>query len=94
MKDENNLWFIKSYKGRRPLWNDTQPITLVRNGDFVRLDHLETARNLHSHRKPSPITKSHLQVTAYGEVIIFYPINTNKKLVTYFITAYRMVVVT
>lgn len=37
---------------------------------MIRLEHLPTKRNLHSHREPAPITKKHYQVTGYGEVII------------------------
>lgn len=35
---------------------------------MIRLEHVPTRRNLHSHREPAPITKKHYQVTGYGEV--------------------------
>lgn len=38
---------------------------------MIRLEHVPTRRNLHSHREPAPITKKHYQVTGYGEVIVF-----------------------
>ena len=43
------------------------PVELVRDGQLVRLEHLATGRNLHSHREPAPVTKRHFQVTGYGE---------------------------
>lgn len=42
----------------------------VRNGDLIRLEHLVTKRNLHSHPELAPMTRKHLQVTGYGEVFI------------------------
>ncbi|XP_036340181.1 protein O-mannosyl-transferase 2-like isoform X1 [Rhagoletis pomonella] len=37
------------------------------NGDLIRLEHVATKRNLHSHGEQAPLTKRHLQVTGYGE---------------------------
>lgn len=45
-------------------------IEIVKNGDLVRLEHIPTRRNLHSHKETAPITKKHYQVTGYGEVRI------------------------
>ncbi|KAJ8941353.1 hypothetical protein NQ314_010416 [Rhamnusium bicolor] len=36
-------------------------------GDLIRLEHIATKRNLHSHKEQAPITKKHYQVTGYGE---------------------------
>ena len=41
---------------------------LVKHGDLVRLEHITTRRNLHSHKEIAPISKKHYQVTGYGEV--------------------------
>lgn len=41
---------------------------LVKHGDLVRLEHIITRRNLHSHKEIAPISKKHYQVTGYGEV--------------------------
>lgn len=41
---------------------------MLKNGDLVRLEHLPTKRNLHSHAVAAPLTKNHHQVTGYGEV--------------------------
>lgn len=68
-KDENNKWVIKKFDEEAPkLNNKSAPIEIVRNGDLVRLEHIVTRRNLHSHRIPAPVTKKHWQVTGYGEV--------------------------
>lgn len=64
-KDDNNNWIIKKYDQEPDLKNKT--VELVRNGDMVRLEHIVTTRNLHSHKEPAPVTKRHYQVTCYGE---------------------------
>ncbi|CAG9813205.1 unnamed protein product [Phaedon cochleariae] len=61
-KDDNNKWIIKKYNSET-----TDDVEIIRNGDLVRLEHLSTKRNLHSHKEPAPITKKHYQVTGYGE---------------------------
>lgn len=67
-KDGNNRWFVKKFNKPTPLWNSTDPIELVRNGDLIRLEHRPTRRNLHSHKEPAPVSRKHYQVTGYGEV--------------------------
>ncbi|EDW30603.1 GL26758 [Drosophila persimilis] len=63
-KDDNNKWVIKPHNKQRLPKDKLQ---LLRHGDLVRLEHLVTKRNLHSHSEPAPMTKKHLQVTGYGE---------------------------
>lgn len=63
-KDDNNKWLLKRYDAEE----EPLVVTLVRNGDLVRLEHVATRRNLHSHKEPAPMTKKHFQVTGYGEV--------------------------
>ena len=61
-KASNNKWLIKrAAEDQRP--SDS----FVRDGDLVRLEHVVTKRNLHSHFEFAPITKRHYQVTCYGE---------------------------
>ena len=63
-KDENNKWIFKKYD-INPNENDT--VEYIKNGDLVRLEHVETRRNLHSHKDMAPVTKRHYQVTCYGD---------------------------
>lgn len=63
-KDDNNKWLIKRYDSDP---DNNLPVELVRGGHLVRLEHLATSRNLHSHREQGPVTKRHFQVTGYGE---------------------------
>uniref|UniRef100_A0A1B0EZ56 Protein O-mannosyl-transferase 2 n=1 Tax=Phlebotomus papatasi TaxID=29031 RepID=A0A1B0EZ56_PHLPP len=63
-KDENNKWRVKYYN------KDVNPddeVDILRNGQLVRLEHVPTRRNLHSHPEQAPLTKKHYQVTGYGE---------------------------
>ncbi|XP_074027332.1 protein O-mannosyl-transferase 2 [Leptinotarsa decemlineata] len=62
-KDDNNKWIIKKYNSEVT----TEEVEIVRNGDLVRLEHVSTKRNLHSHKDQAPITRKHYQVTGYGE---------------------------
>ncbi|XP_050702839.1 protein O-mannosyl-transferase 2-like isoform X2 [Eriocheir sinensis] len=67
-KDFNNRWLVKKWNAEPADWDDEEaPIELVKNGDLVRLEHVPTGRNLHSHREPAPVTKRHHQITGYGE---------------------------
>lgn len=62
-KDDNNLWLVKKFD------TDKLPAEpeLVKHGDLVRLEHVITGRNLHSHKEIAPVSKKHYQVTGYGE---------------------------
>ncbi|XP_058980283.1 protein O-mannosyl-transferase 2 isoform X1 [Musca domestica] len=61
-KDENNVWIIKPHDKEF-----TKDVVFLKHGDLVRLEHLQTRRNLHSHDEPAPISKTQMQVTGYGE---------------------------
>lgn len=63
-KDENNRWVVKPYNQE----SNGEEVRLLRNGQLVRLEHMMTKRNLHSHQELAPVTKKHYQVTGYGEV--------------------------
>ena len=64
------IWrVVKKWNEEPGDWEDEdEPIELVKNGDLIRLEHVPTGRNLHSHREAAPVTKRHFQVTGYGEV--------------------------
>ncbi|XP_045162576.2 protein O-mannosyl-transferase 2-like [Mercenaria mercenaria] len=64
-KDENNMWRIKP-SHYEPSEDNSYPV-FVKNGDLVRLEHIHTRRNLHSHREPAPLTSRHFQVSGYGQ---------------------------
>eukprot|EP01137_Pigoraptor_chileana_P031262 Opistho-2@18832 len=63
-KDSNNHWLVKRATGERPQ-DDAAP-QHIKHGDIVRLEHVNTRRNLHGHREKAPITTRHFQVTGYG----------------------------
>jgi dolichyl-phosphate-mannose-protein mannosyltransferase len=63
--DDDNLFLVKKYESE--LDND-EDMELVRNGDLIRLEHVTTRRNIHSHKEMAPISKKHYQVTGYEEV--------------------------
>ena len=43
-------------------------VELIKHGDLVRLEHVITRRNIHSHQQPAPMSKKQFQITGYGEV--------------------------
>ncbi len=61
--DFNDYWLIKEYNKLTTNKKNGEPI---RHGDIVRLEHVATGRNLHSHDAPSPLTKQQ-EVTAFGD---------------------------
>ena len=60
-RDENNFFTVKPNSS---LEGENRE---VRSGDLVMLEHWATGRNLHSHKIPSVMAKTHFQVTGYGE---------------------------
>ncbi|GAM17773.1 hypothetical protein SAMD00019534_009480 [Acytostelium subglobosum LB1] len=59
--DTNSLWMIKGPHGQY-----RQQGTIIKNGDTIRLIHLNTRKNLHSHLAVSPLTKNN-EVSCFGE---------------------------
>ncbi|KAF4516843.1 hypothetical protein B566_EDAN006238 [Ephemera danica] len=64
-KDDNNRWVLQAVAEGDS--GEGDEVSLVKSGALVRLEHLVTRRNLHSHKEPAPLTKKHFQVTGYGE---------------------------
>jgi dolichyl-phosphate-mannose-protein mannosyltransferase len=60
--DINNIWTVQK-KGE--IWNSSQPVEFVRNGDQIRLEHFASTRKLHSHDHRPQLTnrKEHSEVT-------------------------------
>eukprot|EP01132_Coremiostelium_polycephalum_P002720 gene2720-3377_t len=61
LDDTNSLWIIKAENGKH-----IPQGTVVKNGDIIRLTHLNTKKNLHSHLAVSPLTKQH-EVSCFGD---------------------------
>lgn len=68
-KDENNHWNVLP-TWEEPEYNPNVPLKYIGHGDVVRLQHTPTARNLHSHPIPAPITKLNHEVSCYGNATI------------------------
>ncbi|KAJ5105146.1 hypothetical protein NUU61_002493 [Penicillium alfredii] len=68
-KDANNDWFI--YPNRdAPEYDPDGELQFIADGEVIRLIHAQTGRNLHSHAIPAPVTKSHNEVSCYGNLTI------------------------
>ncbi|KAJ5937135.1 hypothetical protein N7454_004790 [Penicillium verhagenii] len=68
-KDANNDWFI--YPSRQEADYDAEAdLRFIGDGDTIRLIHGQTGRNLHSHAIPAPVSKSHHEVSCYGNLTI------------------------
>ncbi|KAK2466632.1 hypothetical protein APHAL10511_000890 [Amanita phalloides] len=64
-KDNNNDWFLMP-RWDEPSYNPNGPIKHLTHGDTIRLVHVPTTRNLHSHPVVAPVTKLNWEVSAYG----------------------------
>jgi len=64
-KDENNEWTILP-KWEEPKYDPNGELRFVKNGDIIRLNHVPTVRNLHSHTVPAPVTTLDYEVSCYG----------------------------
>lgn len=64
-KDENNDWNLLPRWDEDP-YNPEGPIRFLQDGDTIRLSHVPTTRNLHSHTVPAPVTKLNHEVSCYG----------------------------
>lgn len=53
-----------------PTYNESQPIKLLKHGSVIRLAHMLTGRNLHTHSIPAPLTTLNNEVACYGNVTI------------------------
>src|SRR5438128_2660996 len=68
-KDNNNDWiFLK--KREAPMNDNETEVEFVLHGDTIRLSHAHTGRNLHSHPVAAPVSKSHWEVSGYGNETI------------------------
>ena len=64
-KDANNDWFFHPTRLQEPYNPEADP-RFFGNGDTVRLIHVQTGRNLHTHSVAAPVSKKHNEVSCYG----------------------------
>src|SRR4051812_14239145 len=64
-QDINNEWVVLKPR-EMPMYDNSTEIEFVNHGDTIRILHLNTERNLHSHEVPAPMTKPHFEVSGYG----------------------------
>lgn len=68
-KDANNDWFF--YPNRRDVDLDTEAEPrFIGDGQTIRLIHMQTGRNLHSHEISAPVTKADKEVSSYGNLTV------------------------
>ena len=72
-KDDNNKFLVKKWNEEPPFpytkeWREISNVEYVKHGDLVRLEHVVSRRNIHTHQEPAPVSKKQYQVTGYGEV--------------------------
>ncbi|KAJ6251418.1 stromal cell-derived factor 2-like protein [Anaeramoeba flamelloides] len=58
--DSGSLWIIKAKHGSQCKQGE-----VIKNGDIIRLEHLATQKNLHSHNHKSPLSNNQ-EVSAFG----------------------------
>jgi dolichyl-phosphate-mannose--protein O-mannosyl transferase len=63
--DPSTLWWVRESNDEDTASSFCKPGTPIRCGDTVRLTHLETKRNLHSHAIPSPLSRQQ-EISGYG----------------------------
>lgn len=68
-KDANNEWIIER---PRPdgYYSPDEELEFVSEGSVIRLFHIGTGRNLHSHNINAPLTKGRWEVSGYGNMTI------------------------
>lgn len=64
-KDDNNDWWVLPRWDEAP-YDPEGPIRFLQDGDVIRLNHVPTTRNLHSHTVSAPVTKLNYEVSCYG----------------------------
>ena len=62
-EDPNSLWYLKEGHNQPPKNRDE----VVKCGDVVRFEHVQTGRNVHSHAIRSHIAPNWEEVSAFGE---------------------------
>ncbi|RDB23014.1 Dolichyl-phosphate-mannose--protein mannosyltransferase 2 [Hypsizygus marmoreus] len=68
-KDENNQWIVLP-RWDEPEYNPNNELRYLADGDVIRLSHVPTSRNLHSHTVLAPVTKLNYEVSCYGNASV------------------------
>ncbi|KAF8147568.1 dolichyl-phosphate-mannose-protein mannosyltransferase [Crassisporium funariophilum] len=68
-KDNNNEWVILP-RWDEPEYNPNGEMKFLKDGDVIRLNHVPTTRNLHSHTVVAPVSKLNYEVSCYGNETI------------------------
>jgi dolichyl-phosphate-mannose-protein mannosyltransferase len=71
-RDENNDWKVAFQHGDLSANSTfTDEIRFLSDGDLLRLIHIPTKRNLHSHLVPAHVSKGDFEVSCYGNDTMF-----------------------
>ncbi|KAF8227100.1 glycosyltransferase family 39 protein [Tricholoma matsutake] len=68
-KDDNNHWTVLP-RWDQPQYNPNDELKFLAHGDVIRLSHVPTTRNLHSHTVVAPVSKLNYEVSGYGNTTI------------------------
>lgn len=68
-KDANNDWLFYPNRDEAE-FDENGPIRYVADKAVIRLLHVQTGRNLHSHQVPAPVTKADNEVSCYGNITV------------------------
>lgn len=69
-KDTNNDWYFNPTREQPEYDPESPDLRFVGDGDVVRLIHVQTGRNLHSHAVQAPLTKADNEVSCYGNMTV------------------------
>ena len=64
-KDDNNKFTILP-RWDEPPYNPNDDMRFLKDGDVIRLNHVPTTRNIHSHTVLAPVSKLNFEVSCYG----------------------------
>ena len=68
-KDDNNKFTVLP-RWDDPPYNPNDAMKFLKDGDVIRLSHVPTTRNLHSHTILAPVSKLNYEVSCYGNETI------------------------
>ncbi len=54
-------------KTKEEVEDEEEEVELVRHGDLIRLEHVMTGRNIHTHQEPAPVSKKMYQVRHFPD---------------------------